>query len=125
MEAHEIREKGRLVKTWEKLDGSWYTDKYQIWEVQGKYYQIQDHECDSFSGTMAKYGMVTEIEKPEPLPTHMGIILGVHKGNAWVEDKFQGTPDQIADWYCHRVKEVPYYKRNASFYLKIVELSFD
>lgn len=127
MTAQEIRNRGRLVKSWEKPDGSWYTYYYQIWEVGDKYYQITDYIGNTLSCSMSKYGEVTEIEKPEPLPTHMGIILGVRKGEAWVEGKFQGTPDQIAEWYDTQLSEFQFnhYKRNNQYFLKIVELSFD
>lgn len=129
MTAQEIRTQGRLVKSWEVSDGPWYTYYHQIWEVGDKYYRITDYKgtYNSLGCTMSRYGEVTEVEKPEPLPTHMGIILGVKKGDAWVEDKFQGTPDQIAEWYDARLNilQSDYYKRRNRYFLKVVELSFD
>lgn len=127
MTAQEIRKEGRLVKTWEKPDGPWYTYYYQIWEVGDKYYQITDYIGNTLSCSMSKYGEVTEVEKPEPLPTHMGIILGVKRDEAWVEGKFQGTPDQIAEWYDTQLKEFQFnhHKRDNQYFLKIAELSFD
>lgn len=127
MTAQEIKSRGRIVKSWVKPDGPWYSYHYKIWEVEGKYYQIMDYLGNSFNCSMSRYDEVTEVEKPEPLPTHMGIIIGVKKGEAWVEDKFQGTPDQIAEWYDARLNilQSDYYKRKNQYFLKIVELSFD
>lgn len=127
MEAQEIKRQGRLVKTWEVADGPWYTYYHQIWEVGDKYYQITDYRGNTVGCTMSRYDEVTEIEKPEPLPTHMGIILGVKRGEAWIADKFQGTPDQIAEWYDIKLGEFRfnYYKKKNQYFLKIVELSFD
>lgn len=127
MTAKEIRNVGVQVKSWSRPDGTWYVDQYQIWQVGDKFYQIHDHVGTSFGCTSSKFGMVTEVPQPEPLPTHMGIILGVRKGDAWVEDTFQGVPDAVAEWFNRKVQElmkIPY-KRNNKYFLKITELDFE
>lgn len=127
MEAQEIKRKGRLVKNWKVSDGSWYTDYYYIYEVEGKYYQIKNHEGNSFGCTGSKFGLVTEVEKPDPLPTHIGVILGIGDGRVWVEDQFQGVPDQIAEWYNAKLQyfKKDYLKSRNTYCLKIVDLIFD
>lgn len=127
MTAREIRSVGVQIKSWSQPDGCWYEDRYEIWQVNDKFYQIHDHVGTTLGCSMSKFGIVTEVTQPEPLPTHMGIILGVRKGDAWVEDKFQSIPDTIAEWYDRRVQElmkVPH-KRGNKYFLKIVELDFE
>lgn len=127
MTAQEIRKSGVQIKSWSQPDGSWYEDRYEIWQVGDKFYQIQDHVGRTYNSTMDKFGIVTEIENPGPRPTHIGIILGVKKGDAWVEKTFQGTLDNITEWYDiqkQRLQTDPY-KRYNKYFLKITELDFD
>jgi hypothetical protein len=127
MNAQEIRKTGIQIKSWSTPDGSWYIDHFQIWEVNGKHYQIQDHVGQTLGSTGSKFGIVTEIKNPGPRPTHMGIILGVKKGEAWVEKTFQGDPDSIAEWYDKMVQKLQKdpYKWSNKYFLKITELDFD
>lgn len=125
--AYDIRHNGKKIKSWEERDGSWYINRYEIWRLGEHYYQILDHDGVSLSCTGCVYGQISEVEKPEPVPTHLGILIAVKDGKAWVESQFQGTPDKIAEWYDLATKLVQSnpYKRGVQTYLKIIELSFE
>lgn len=97
MTAEEIKEKGRLVKSWRRMDGSWYEDHFRIYKVGDKYYQIKDHECISFSGTCSYWGRVSEVENFVE-PTHICVILGQKDGEVWLDAQEAGTPEELMDW---------------------------
>ena len=104
LDAKAIRAQGRLIKTWEVSDGPWYTDKYQVWKIEDKFYQIKDHEGNSFSCTCCRYGEVTEIY-PIPEPTHICVIMGQQEGKAYIAEQKSGTLEELMDWATRYIQE--------------------
>ena len=124
--AQELRDNGKLIKKWKQPDGSWYEDHFEIWKLEGRFYQIQDHQSITFGGNCNFYGKVTEVEYDKPVPTHAGIILGMNKGMVWIEAQTQGTLDELTEWYdmMRGRLENDFYKRHYSYSLKIMPLDF-
>lgn len=127
MEANEIRKNGKLVKTWKQMDGSWYEDSYEIWQVGDKYYQIKNHECVSFSGTGSYWGRVTEVVMNTPHPTHVGLIIGQDKGRAYIYRQMQGTPEELSEWAVEVIKKEGrgYRGEDRHLIFKMMKLNFE
>lgn len=123
MEAYEIREQGKKIKSWTAPDGAWYYDEFEIWQVEEKYYQIQNHCSHSFSATMTFYGKVTEIEKPKTIPTNIGVVLAYKNGKVWIDKQMQGTLDEISELYDSYVEKATK-DRSVSYSFKTLELIF-
>lgn len=104
LDAKTIKEQGRLIKAWEVSDGAWYTNKYQIWKVGDKFFQIKDHVGNSFSCTCSYYGEVTEVE-PIPEPTHICVIIGQQEGKAYIAQQASGTLEVLAEWATSYIRE--------------------
>lgn len=127
MNAQEIREKGKLVKSWRRMDGSWYEDKYEIYQVGDKFYQIKDHVCVTSGGSMSYWGRVTEVAFTGPLPTHLAIIIGQRLGEAFIAAQRQGTAEELAEWAAEYMKENEigrYTRKPQHLTLKMVPLEF-
>ena len=124
MEAIDIRTNGKLIKAWKEKDGAWYTNSYEVWKVGDKYYEIKNHECVTFAGTGSYWGKVTEIEKPTNVPTHLCIIFGQYRGEAYIAAQQQGTPEELAEWAAEYLKkeEIGYRGEHRNLSVKVVEL---
>lgn len=120
MEVYEIKSKGKLVKSWKEMDGSWYQDTYKIYEVGGKYYQVKDHVCVVSGGIASYWGRVTEVEAPKPLPTHIAIILGQSEGEAYIANQRQGIPEELAEWAVDYISK----SREKNLTMKMMYLNF-
>jgi len=62
MTAQEIRQSGECIKKSARPDGYWYEDRYEIWKVGEKYFEIHDRLGASTKCTMEVRGEVTELD---------------------------------------------------------------
>lgn len=121
MDAIEIKTKGKLVKSWKKMDGSWYEDTYRIYQLDGKFYQIKNHVCITSGGMMNYWDRVTEVSMEGPLPTHVAAIIGQSSmGELYISAQRQGTPEELTEWAVDYIAK----SRGKNLTMKMMPLAF-